>query len=264
MAKYTSCEWKKILEKAVKKQKIAEERLIVYDCNNDDDCKKLREHSYRRHTIIVWDGRSNGITQTPMRWALDVSIDILDSTSEEAISIYIFDLTAKKQDRECGMRMRQELLAEMPWVRLYAPLVPTYGEQVWIRERYIPAWEAPSSLLKRKNEHLILNLCGKPLKVEKPLIKKETLTSLADQWDASLKLTNQQTDQLIQLIWLLLQEECKPRGVDLDVWWHKPFSSGEPSYLVLLDRLSERCGYLLNRHNHQVDEVISAVLKKRG
>ena len=161
--------------------------------------------------------------------------------------------------------MRQELLAEMPWVKLYAPLVPeSEGEKVWFREGYIRLLGDPCSLLKGGDNNFRLNSCGKTPEVA-PLLKKNTLTSLANQWDASLELTDEKINQLIQLIWLLFQENNKPREVDLDTWWHEPFRSDEsmPSYLVLLDRLSERCGDLLGQRENQADEVISAVLERR-
>ena len=259
--------------------KIAEEEdkpIEIYDYCNECDLKKLCALNEPRHIIIVWyersDEQSNEIKQTPMRWALDFSTKVLDSTSEAALSISIVDLTGEKHDRECGMRMRKELLAEMPWVKLYAPLVPeSNGEQVWFREGYTPILGDPCSLLKEVNDNsgskkICLNSCGKTpeIVIPYPLLKKNTLTSLANQWDASLELTDEKMNQLIQLIWLLFQENNKSREIDLDTWWHKPFRSDEsvPSYLVLLDRLSERCGEILGQSKNQADEDISAVLER--
>ena len=233
--------------------------IEIYDYCNECDLKRLLELNEPRHIIIVWDGRSNEIKQTPMRWALDFSIKMLDSIPEAANSISIVDLIGEEHDQECGMRMRKELLAEMSWVKLYTPLVP---ESVWFREGYLRILGDPCSLLKN---NLSLNPRGRTPEVVKPLLKKNTLTSLANQWDASLELTDEKINHLIQLIWLLFQENNKPREVDLDTWWHKPFSSDEsmPSYLVLLDRLSERCGALLGQSKNQTDEDISAVLERR-
>ena len=246
--------------------KAEDESIEVYDYCDECDLKELLELNKPRHIIIVWDGRSNKIKQTPMRWALDFSVKMLDSKPKADISISIVDLTGEKHDQECGIRMRQELLAEMPWVKLYAPLVPeNSGEKVWFREGYIRLLGDPCSLLKGEGNNFRLNSCGRISEVVNPLLKKNALISLANQWDASLELTDEKINQLIQLIWLLFQENNKPREVDLDTWWHEPFRSDEsmPSYLVLLDRLSERRGDLLGQRENQADEVISAVLGRR-
>ena len=110
----------------------------------------------------------------------------------------------------------------------------------------------------------VSELCSADNKRRAMSIKRLINTYVNNQ--ADLQQADLQIDQLIQLIWLLLREDCKPKGVDLDTWWHKPFISDEsaPSYLVLLDRLSERCSYHLGIDKHQVEEIISAVLQKRG
>ena len=102
--------------------------------------------------------------------------------------------------------------------------------------------------------------------VNNPADLQQSDLQQSDLQQSDLQQSDLQIDQLIQLIWLLLREDCKPRRVDLDTWWHKPFISDEsvPSYLVLLERLSERCSYHLGIDKHQVEEIISAVLQKRG
>ena len=136
--------------------------IEIYDYCDECDLQNLWALSEPQHIIIVWDGRKNEIKQTPMRWALDFSIKMLDSNPKADISISIVDLTGEKHDQECGMRMRQELLAEMPWVKLYVPLVPeNSGEKVWFREGYIRLLGDPCSLLRGEGNNFRLNSCGR-------------------------------------------------------------------------------------------------------
>ena len=111
--------------------------------------------------VIVWDGRpldgwdegSNTLKPhlTPMDWALAFSIHSL--TKEEVpeekapecadVAIHIVDLTGEAH-KAWSMRMRHQLLAEMPWVTLHAPLIPKGA----YRSAYRPVLEGCGSLLK--------------------------------------------------------------------------------------------------------------------
>lgn len=57
-------------------------------------------------------------------------------------------------------------------------------------------------------------------------------------------------DQLIELIWLLFQEDLKPKNINVDDWWHTPFKADESviDHDDLLNKLSERCGDTLADH----------------
>ena len=57
-------------------------------------------------------------------------------------------------------------------------------------------------------------------------------------------------DQLIELIWLLFQEDLKPENINVDDWWHTPFKADEPvlDHDNLLNKLSKRCGTVLAGH----------------
>ena len=102
-----------------------------------EDCEKPPEQG---PIIILWDGQiweeepNEELLLphlTPMDWALAFSINNPDAD----ISIHIVDLTGKEDDGQWAMQMRHQLLVEMPWVKLYAPLIP---EKVRVRQGYNP------------------------------------------------------------------------------------------------------------------------------
>ena len=123
-----------------------ERSIIIYDYGTEKNFKilwdlhKSEKLPEKGHIIIVWDGKMwNNEPKdrlllphlTPMDWALAFSIKKL----EAEISIHIVDLTGGEHYEEWAMRMRYQLLAEMPWVKLYAPLIP---EKSGIRQGYNP------------------------------------------------------------------------------------------------------------------------------
>lgn len=147
--------------KAVLESIIGEkEQISIYDYCGNDDFKKLWalgnsnfDHIHKRHIIIVWDGRGwsderneNLLSPylTPMDWALAFSIETLhcERKLEASVSIHIVDLTGEDHDKESkkwAMQMRHQLLVEMPWVKLYASLIPEKdGKSVRIRHGYNP------------------------------------------------------------------------------------------------------------------------------
>lgn len=135
------------------------EEIAIYDYDGCDFKKLQALDEQKQHIIIVWDGQSDEIRQTPMGWALDFSTKMFDRKSKVTTYIYIVDLTGEEHDQESEMWIRKELLVEMPWVRIYAPLVPErIGEKARIRDGYIPIVGDSWSLLKEENDQLVLNL----------------------------------------------------------------------------------------------------------
>ena len=113
------------------------------------------ELAARKPIVIVWDGRALSAPDkgcqllephlTPMDWALAFSINAL--AQDEApwcagVSIHIVDLTGRDH-ASWSMRMRHQLLAEMPWVTLHAPLIPNAA----YRKGYAPILDGPNALL---------------------------------------------------------------------------------------------------------------------
>ena len=116
---------------------------MLWDLKEDpEDCEKPPEQG---PIIILWDGQiweeepNEELLLphlTPMDWALAFSINNPDAD----ISIHIVDLTGKEDDGRWAMQMRHQLLVEMPWVKLYAPLIP---EKVRVRQGYNPIIAPP-------------------------------------------------------------------------------------------------------------------------
>lgn len=88
-----------------------------------------------RHLVVIWDGtnkineRHAGVLSrhlTPMDWALAFSIFLLREHNQDIpeLSVHIVDVTGSFHEDIWSMQLRHSLLAQMPWVRLYAPLVP--------------------------------------------------------------------------------------------------------------------------------------------
>lgn len=109
-----------------------------------DECQTdigADEHSRHKRIIIVWTGSllSAGSDAsddpvhkqlehhlTPLDWALAFSIRVLKDSEicrQACFCISIIDLTAKQYEHAWAMRMRYQLLADMPWVRMFAPQV---------------------------------------------------------------------------------------------------------------------------------------------
>lgn len=74
-------------------------------------------------------------------------------------------------------------------------------------------------------------------------------------------------NQLTELIWLLFQEDLKPRESSLHDWWHTPFKDDEPvlGRDELLGRLSRVCGTeLFKKLRDSAPEEKSAICDKFG
>jgi hypothetical protein len=98
--------------------------------------------------IIVWGGMPDDKTAsdkllmphlTPLDWVLAFSMKMLslDTVPLEDLdfSIHIIDLTVKAYEDSYASSVRGALLDEMPWVRLYAPLMPPNARY---RKRHFP------------------------------------------------------------------------------------------------------------------------------
>lgn len=102
---------------------------------------------------------------TPLDWVLAFSIKVLkdadtakktDSMKTPSMenapmvdlgfSIHIIDLTVKEFEDAYALRMRDQLLAEMPWMKLYAPLVPVVDVKKERKARYRRCYERITDL----------------------------------------------------------------------------------------------------------------------
>jgi hypothetical protein len=157
----------------------------------------LKKVNGKQAIIIVWDGRKRANEDananllephlTPLDWALAFSIKVLGDTALESrrnFRIHVIDLTGKAHD-EWAMRMRHQLLADMPWLTLHAPLIPNTaeGEQATYREGYQPILDG-CGLLEQRGSAWVLRGSGKTLAKYKAYGKN--LGDLAKQWVASL------------------------------------------------------------------------------
>ncbi len=192
-------------------QALNSELADVYDYQNIDNFQKLwnsngfgiptvlNEQGSPKNIIIVWDGRErqNGDPArqeddpagtllerhlTPLDWALSLSIKVLvDPACKEKrdFRISIVDLTGKVHD-EWAMRMRFQLLAEMPWVTLYAPLIPEKdGDAAGYRKGYRPMPTEQNGWTEELSAPGKINLAGQEARLR-------NLEELAKQWVASL------------------------------------------------------------------------------
>lgn len=91
--------------------------------------------STQKALVIIWndmpdDKSDNGKLLvshlTPLDWALAFALRMLEleKVDRADFSIHIIDFTVKAYEDVFVSRVRDTLLAEMPWVTLYAPLVP--------------------------------------------------------------------------------------------------------------------------------------------
>lgn len=174
----------------------------VFDYGNPEDFSRLWEHGAptvltdvngKQAIVIVWDGRSQDESDsteklltphlTPLDWALAFSIKALGAESPPSLRIHIVDLTGKKHD-EWAMRMRHQLLAEMPWVRLYAPLVPAgeNGKPARYRRCYENIVDLIPELPTMPTD--VLTMADSIKGQEEPV--KQALSLIANAWRASL------------------------------------------------------------------------------
>lgn len=160
--------------------------------------------------IITWEaspqiegGRAEKLLEphlTPLDWALAFSIAAIEkNTNIPDIRIHIVDFTGKKFEGAWAIRMRHQLLAEMPWVSLYAPLVPA-GEVPPFRKAYRRILESKdlkaenSKSIDSKSEGLIIRNAdgwklvqeGKSFAASVRQGRGKDLKGLAQQWAASL------------------------------------------------------------------------------
>jgi len=153
--------------------------------------------------IIVWEGRARtqiGSAEkllephlTPLDWALAFSNVIVQKGADIAgFQIHIVDLTGRRFQGAWAIRMRHQLLAEMPWVSLHAPLIPA-GEVPSYREGYRPILEG-MGLLNQNAGIWELVQQGRSLSVSVSQGRGTGLEDLAKQWVASVAQSNDHHD----------------------------------------------------------------------
>lgn len=129
---------------------------------------------------------------TPMDWALAFSIKILaqDKVPECAdVAIHIVDLTGRDHTT-WSMRMRHQLLAEMPWVTLYAPLIPKGA----YRSGYRPILDGSGSLPNNGGMDSTLGAGTATLKACASRGYGRNLAGLSRQWASTLVQTHDHHD----------------------------------------------------------------------
>jgi hypothetical protein len=104
----------------------------------------------KRTVIIVWQdaptfegSTAEGLLKphlTPIDWALAFSNVLIERNAKKkdipGLRIHIIDLTGKEYESAWAVRMRHQLLAEMPWITLHAPLLPVNDDPAPYRENY--------------------------------------------------------------------------------------------------------------------------------
>ena len=157
--------------------------------------KVLADNDGAAALVLVWDGLARAETSraekllepvlTPLDWALALSNAAIEKNAQVPdLRIHIIDLTSKKFQEAWAIRMRHQLLAEMPWVTLHAPLIFA-GEMPAYREGYRPILEG-SGLMIQKNGGWELVQKGKSLSAGIREGRGKGLKDLANQWVASL------------------------------------------------------------------------------
>ena len=149
-------------------------------------------------TTSTDSGRTNSLAAhlTPLDWALAYSISVLDNNSLPAVSIHIVDLTGQDHDK-WAFRWRHQLLAQMPWVSLHAPLIPTRadGEPAPYRAGYRPirGENGDTPLLCRGSDSWKL-FSSTTLKSCNIAGRREALRQLVDAWAATVARTHDHHD----------------------------------------------------------------------
>lgn len=165
--------------------------------------KILEQLGQRKRLVIVWqdphEAPSDSASSlagdlTPLDWALALALRCM-ATPEvlEGLRIHIIDLTGHKYADAWAVRMRHQLLADLPWVTLHAPLVPLKNhEPARYRRAYGKILDAGgqelerSALLQTVDGKILLNDVGQGMSREGISENMHALASLARQWAASL------------------------------------------------------------------------------
>ena len=130
---------------------------------------------------------------TPMDWALAYSIRALAQKGEVPkcadVAIHIVDLTGRDHTA-WSMRMRHQLLAEMPWVTLHAPLIPKGP----YRGGYRPVLDGCGSLLEKDGKVWTLRSEADTLKTCVSRRYGKNLEGLSRQWASTLVQTHDHHD----------------------------------------------------------------------
>ena len=185
--------------KKVLKTKVNKEAQVL-DYGNEKDFCKVWDDGFKvdKPVILIWDGQNsweedqgNFLTPhlTPLDWALAFSIKVLEQNSMEPnFRIHIVDLTGADHET-WSMRMRHQLIAEMPWLSLHAPLIPD-GKRY--RKGYLPIvtikenGEEKEGLLFQDSdpEKWALRSIGRA--ATSPEQTRDTLKYIAGQWATTI------------------------------------------------------------------------------
>ena len=222
--------------------------------HNGPDSVEQRDQSRKKSIIIVWDGRT--LTDpdsraddsdpadplaphlTPMDWALAFSIRALgqkDGIPDCAdVAIHIIDLTGRDH-QAWSMRMRHQLLAEMPWVAFHAPLIP----HAVYRNGYRPILDGNNPLLTKADTDWELPQ-GVTLKGYGSVGYGRNLADLTRQWASTLVQSHDHHD-LNNLVgpWILAGATTEPEAEELQK---------HPSHFALRTRL-QWTGFLTQKES---------------
>jgi len=210
---------------------IFDQKACVFDYGQADDFKALwgnsddgnpeimnQFHERANRIVLVWDGRTEGATEgeaelrarrlaphlTPLDWALAFSIKLMrdqaektenteKSTAPTSLGIHIIDLTGETHQDSWAMRMRYQLLAEMPWVTLHGPLIPkTPGSyRKGYQEIIFEGMGNTDGLLRKQDDGLLRKKDDGTWEFVREVVSmatstKESLADLARQWSATL------------------------------------------------------------------------------
>lgn len=159
--------------------------------------------------LIVWGGMPDHQSATgnllaphltPLDWALAFSMKRLaasatDETSTE-FSVHIIDLTVKQFEDAYALRMCNQLLVEMPWVKLYAPLVPVDEEvkdEKRKKARYRRCHDPITDIDSLMSSFSTTDTMAASIRGQKDSVKR-ALDIIANAWRASLVQTGDHHD----------------------------------------------------------------------
>jgi hypothetical protein len=129
---------------------------------------------------------------TPLDWALALAVlCACRALPVEGLRVHIVDRTGHAHASAWAALWKQQLLAELPWVTLHAPLVPGGRDPARYRRGYHPLMAAGSSaggapLLVASEDAFRLAEVGEPMTAASLAGSKHPLERLARQWSASL------------------------------------------------------------------------------
>lgn len=128
----------------------------------------------------------------PLDWALAMALNCASRNQPvPELRVHIVDLTGHARVEAWASLWRQQLLSDMPWITLHAPLVAGGRGAGRYRRGYSPitpggASDLPESLLELRDGSLVLADIGQPMTHASLTASRHALGRLAQQWTASL------------------------------------------------------------------------------